>query len=115
MDLGDSQLGGVEGVEFFKFSQCGGGGGGGGIVIVIKPKGGENFEEMQFDHLLQLGTEECFMSQKSLYLTWNICLSFCASSCCKSVTFCKMCRMSRRGEESFLNFDNVGLRGRGGV
>ena len=102
-------------MEFFKFSQCGGGGGGGGIVIVIKPDGGENFEEMQFDHLLQLGTEECFMSQKSLYLTWNICLSFCASSCCKSVTFCKMCLMSRRGEERFLNFDNVGLRGRGGV
>ena len=62
----------------------------------------------------QLGTEEYFMEQKSLYFTKNVCLLFCARPSYKSVTFCKIRQMSKEREEDFLNSDNVGHRGEEG-
>lgn len=57
--------------------------------LLLNAIGYENFENMQFDHPLQLGTEEYF-TQKRLYLTKKVCLSFFARSSPKSVTFCQI-------------------------
>ena len=55
---------------------------------------------MQFDHPMQLGTEEYFMKQKkpvfNMEHLFNI---FYERLSCKNVTFCKIRRISRGGEK----------------
>ena len=80
-----------------------------GPLILLNAIGGKHFEKMQFDRIHTIRHRRVLYVTKKKHL-----VTFYAGSTCKGVTFCKVCRISRGGEESFLNLDNVEPRSGGG-
>ena len=97
-DLGDIQLsgGGVDGgagggLKVYKFSQCG------WSLLFLNAIGGENVEKGQFDRPPTIRYRRVFyVAKRLIFNKEHLLILLCKI---KSITLCKICRMSRGGEE----------------